>query len=853
MTKKLKIFGIMIFIIHNTIGQNNPCNQFNSNENCEKGKLINTNPISPLNCERQDMINDFNWKINNLNNTAEYFVVPKSSNSNDYVQVWNPFLGPNDADYHQWITGGGSFNDIDPNDYQPKDGWELINANFGKYNPNQQGDGIYPNLPYFILYNKYTANFRFFGSLIQESSVYKTIEITLTIPIKTEDQFVNYHDNLNATNLLSLQGQTAQPLDQETDEIEQKIYVKYGNNQNVFFWFDIPVAYDACVCSFKSQLDLSFRFIQTADIELTGMLEGEMKTQSANTPQEHGKLVFNRVLSAAVATGVAVASGGTMINVKSYIDLIDVFKNSPNTHPNDKNNLEIAKNLLNCSNKFYDVVKKDYTNLNDTNYKKALSAASRILDGGVNYTSSLYNLCSETKSKSGSTLVTGSIKMQGTMTSTTEISNTIIQLGLPGSNWDITLPKFQTTTNNKVVPAYPTYNERLGTFALTETPKFEVSKNVFEQDFPLKDIEILTLNQTSDFKFTFNPLLKVNSEKTKIYARLVINEDFNIMNENFNFINGHCEINNVVFKCPFNFEKTQSSSFKFVSPFVEYEYLKNMFFRIDLEKNNSLSSLTNLDNLQKHVFVQFKILGVSENLDENNKPIEFYNVFTFPIKLEENTINQFNNNNEGNYKQGIKIYSKDLNFYDDENFYFEGPVIINSKLSTLYGKKVKIYSMYGFDIELGAEISPDIELIPGMHIPKVTQPEQNSVQVNNFCQSSNYKANVFSQDAIKRQKDEFVYNEKIRIESLKNLKFHSSIAPNPTTANFTVSIFNNNEQDYSIALMDVTGKVLLNNLYNGKQTSQLIETNGLAAGIYFVKITCGNTQKTEKLIIHNNQ
>jgi hypothetical protein len=65
-------------------------------------------------------------------------------------------------------------------------------------------------------------------------------------------------------------------------------------------------------------------------------------------------------------------------------------------------------------------------------------------------------------------------------------------------------------------------------------------------------------------------------------------------------------------------------------------------------------------------------------------------------------------------------------------------------------------------------------------------------------------------------------------------------------------VINNNEQDYSIALMDVTGKVLLNNLYNGKQTSQFIETNGLAAGIYFVKITCGNTQKTEKLIVGSN-
>jgi hypothetical protein len=97
----------------------------------------------------------------------------------------------------------------------------------------------------------------------------------------------------------------------------------------------------------------------------------------------------------------------------------------------------------------------------------------------------------------------------------------------------------------------------------------------------------------------------------------------------------------------------------------------------------------------------------------------------------------------------------------------------------------------------------------------------------------------------------------IDTSNITNVKFKEiesySISPNPTTSNFTVSIFNYNAQDYSIALMDVTGKVLLNNKYSGLQTSQFIETNGFAVGIYFVKITCGNTQKTEKLVVHSNQ
>ncbi|MDP2175228.1 MAG: T9SS type A sorting domain-containing protein [Bacteroidota bacterium] len=134
------------------------------------------------------------------------------------------------------------------------------------------------------------------------------------------------------------------------------------------------------------------------------------------------------------------------------------------------------------------------------------------------------------------------------------------------------------------------------------------------------------------------------------------------------------------------------------------------------------------------------------------------------------------------------------------------------------------------------------------YIPNYQNSHLTNSEISNFCNKNKYKEKAFSSSV--RPKEN---KDSSKMSTLIKNEITFTLHPNPTTANFTVSIFNNNEQDYSIALIDVTGKVLFNNSYNGKQTSQFIETNGLAAGIYFVKITCGNTQKTEKLIIHSNQ
>jgi hypothetical protein len=224
--------------------------------------------------------------------------------------------------------------------------------------------------------------------------------------------------------------------------------------------------------------------------------------------------------------------------------------------------------------------------------------------------------------------------------------------------------------------------------------------------------------------------------------------------------------------------------------------------------------------------------------------------------------------NQNFFKPHNKNYNGEQNLTVIGNLHFPDNSVVpaNSNIKSggriTFGNNVNIGSNTKIESEIQIEMSNNMNIEPDVefnivdnnsvkytcHIPNYQNSHMTNNEIAAFCNKNKYKEKAFSSSV--RQLEDIDTNKE---SNLANNNNSFKLAPNPTTANFTISVINNNEQDYSIALMDVTGKVLLNNLYNGKQTSQFIETNGLAAGIYFVKITCGNTQKTEKLIIHNNQ
>jgi hypothetical protein len=238
---------------------------------CEVGKGISTNPENPINCEvGEDLngnpifpwrLNDFDWKYQNPLNTtiAEYFEF-QQQNSPYPFYVRSPWTGPTDAEYYHYVSRFGY------SDYLPEDGWELIKMEFGE--PISSNTPFFPKLPYMIFYNKYTGILRFFGAL-NDPRTYHTMKVSLRLATNVDD---DVFENVKGTNLLSLHGESMQPLDQKTDKNSVSFFVDFDKDH--FMFFEMPLAYDPCVCELASQLNIKFEFFSNSNIQIQGILEG---------------------------------------------------------------------------------------------------------------------------------------------------------------------------------------------------------------------------------------------------------------------------------------------------------------------------------------------------------------------------------------------------------------------------------------------------------------------------------------------------------------------------------------------------------------------------------------------------
>lgn len=925
MNKLLNLILVNILII-NTLSAQTPANcapyssDTKTEQACQNGNGINTDPKNLINNDCPNLKNDFEWKVKHSPGSPvpnEFYI---AYDENGVVKgLRNPFNDPNNSDYRYLAANHNS-------NYHPEDGWEMLKVDFGALSNIKTGYSVATKdqpgintasggkkLPYMILYNKYTGTFRFFGALLGQNQDYSTIKIELRIPKLSPELDANklstYQGDLKATNLLSIQGESIQPLDQETEENVMIVFATATNNESKFFWFDIPVAFDPCLCNMRSQLDITFSFVKTADIILNEVKEA-IKTEKRPDNSDFGVKLISRVIAAGVATATAISTGGTVVNVQAYADLINLIKTNPIAplSQKDKDNLTLLENYIDCGSKFGKVIQNNYQKTNSKDSIEKGKAALEIIEGHTTFLSSLSNNCGTVEN--GATAITGAMQFSGTFTETSKIGNTEIKLALPGSNWSDTKMQINSylDVNGKTVPAYPSYNERLGVFAMLETPSVDMvtatDEKCYESGIVSYDKMLVSLKLKDNFVYAFNPLVNVDEDKTFISCRYIGIDPKDL---NLKFVDqSNLYVERVASTCygkkeidgltPLNTSINYNFKNQLYSPFVPISQFKDLkvVFYLD-HKNPSNTDGTNNRHIDpslinKFVFVQFKISMTSKDIGKDGKNISTVYYLTYPIKLNHQFLraprvihNDFPITNptdfhdcdqyikymlgnyipslRGNFQDNIvniiqenKDFNTDVNFQNTEDFIYDGFVTISAKLSTASGKKVKIYSTIGFELEPGAEISPDIELIVGLPLQKVPQPPQTYSQVSAFCSSNKYKAQIFAQDAVKREKETYEAQNILQRENQDN-PFNSvalKIAPNPNTGKFNVSVFNYNEQNYSITLMDVTGKVLLNNQYDGKQNTQLIETNGLAPGIYFVKISCGNSQKTEKVIITSN-
>ena len=882
--KKVTTLVIFLFAARVLLGQTNcPPNPIAPvNVYCEDGKGIATDPNNPVNSECPNLTNNFNWMLKTVpgDNNPEYYYIYPDNDPNAYpIEIWSPFkgpgaVGPPDGTYLHWITQSFGSN------YNPEDGWELLKMEFGSNGniglgphvlPGTNSNTTYrPKLPYMILYNRYTGTLRFFGSILDPNQDYSTIRIELRVPKNAPKPKLNdppnksYQEDLAATNLLSIQGKSIQPLDKQSDETALTVFVPATNNEKVFFWFDAPMAYDPCVCNNRAQLDVDFRYVQTADIEIVGTVEGSIKTVN-NGANNYGAMVFSRVIAAGASVVTAYLSKGTIVNFKAFTDLVDIAKG-----PSGNSDLDALQNYLGCAANYAKVIKGNYSDISSTDEKKKIKAGQKILDGTTTFLSSAVKGCGS--GDKGSTVITGNINAVGTFTMTSSITGDEITLAIPGSDWkDKTMETYPYTENDgKIVPAYPTYNERLGTFSLLKTPRLLVKESMQR----CEDVEPNNPNSATQnakfyerrnwslklvdeaIEYAFNPKMNLNKEKTTILARLVVHKDVEYFNKggmgapNEPF----CDPTPSTYYSALNFEHNADADYILATPYMPLDYITNLPMRISWSRLGTTNNKVYVNKmrdfafefdevqLEDNMYIQFSIVGESYDIGSDGTPNDFVQVLTFPVKSVEQTTDPIQGQITGNYESGIKEYDSDQFFFYESDKYFEGPVIISAKLESA-PEKIRIYSLNGFQIMPGAEISRDVELITGPHFPARPQPERTYAQINAVCSDPNkYRAQTFANKALLAEKAEYDHRrataERNRDNGYYAPEIRFELMPNPTNGMTTIRWSSSEiaDQTVLVSVVDISGTEVVSRRVSVTDELMQFDLSDLSNGVYMVQL-----------------
>jgi hypothetical protein len=144
-----------------------------------------------------------------------------------------------------------SFRLQNPKDYEPSDGWVLVQREFGTIaNP--------VNHPYFILYNRHSGILRIFVAVTRVIGSFNSAVITL-----------KYQPGVRRTSVLEYHTQNSyqNALDQFTNDVAE---IRFPNSYSfdIPYWMhaDFVMNYDPCTCNSASQLTFDVKLISSASL-----------------------------------------------------------------------------------------------------------------------------------------------------------------------------------------------------------------------------------------------------------------------------------------------------------------------------------------------------------------------------------------------------------------------------------------------------------------------------------------------------------------------------------------------------------------------------------------------------------
>ena len=838
-------------------------------------------------------LNKFNWGSfsNSTFNSIEL-------NPNSYFNINNfsmhsPYSSSMPNEYSYLRKG----NENGPNgvDWHWENGWELMWMNTGYYpngDPLNSVDNnriitgasapINTDVPYIVLYNRYTRTLRVFANVFKKFGQYNNVTTT-----------IKYPDREKMSGILRHIGNNDRTLDQNSISHLFQAHNKNPGNDNMWFVVDLKLGYDPCVCDYTSMLDINFHKVTVQDVKLYGRsismdapldklgkfqfndflnsydidnnksnvmyktiegLTNEYKSQLTKYEQDlkdykeqkTKKMVLDFAIN--VVLGIVTKGVSTAINSKASLDFglktMGTLRNSANpiNTPSDLNNVKYAQEFLTKQSK------------------------SILAQGADQLSITLIGKPTEPKKPTMPSATFSEMRIDGNISSTEDLD--IGNFYTPGSNTPPTFTAFD----------YPIWNNPTGLFALLEQPKlnFYVSNNPPKENILYSGQEItvpseLYIKLQSPLKYRYNHAVDINFDKTKTYAMFeIILENKNlsryIPNPQGTFKKGDDvpdELGNFILN------HGLGDSLIYITPWQDIENLHNTIAGYnEIIKMHYISYSSQMKIKSIRLKLMNDIYFNPKSFDD--KEINTLDVFSYEIYNEANSSSNANmnalpdNSTFFRYFPGYLTIENEvisptsryvtervgnILYIDAEHLIFKGNISVAS------GYTVEARFIVDAEITDNCEMTGDISIYQKKDF--FNDPlffEVDDSYLSNFCtgQNKKYKANL-AQASTKRDDKQNAPKQPNKNDKTEVLDLE--LYPNPTSNNLFIKISNDSESVYNFKVCDVNGKIIIEEQINGLKNPVFeIDVSKLSSGIYFVKVNTNDYHfKTEKLIIQNNQ
>ena len=779
----------------------------------------------------------FDWRMPNTPSTQlnHYtMLIPNTaSNQTETITRLNPYF---------WLQG--NINTVhlqskpaNEKDYDPAKGWELMSHYFGgTYDPN--------TAPYIILYNRYQGILRVFFYIRTGIGIaYNAGRIDINFIRNPE-----YHTRVGIQQesaLLSYAKTPIKALDKFDKNLISSSPIIVNGEGNFWLYADFPMAYDACTCNYISQLSIrpvlslvsKVELIQD-DISKTTVTSSSTSSASVSPVISGYKKDFDTFLGKLTGVGKSLKAGLDV--VEGLIPSKAIYETTTKTDLNEVPGIDeftyIQKIKTDKRTPFE--FPKEVKEAAGT-FGIALGLIELMIGGGESPTP---------------TISARGLKYRISGIISTEKGLTPALLFAPGSNWP---------SNTGATLSKPVYNNALGIFNMTETPRINYNTvgitsegspynyqavsgnsvqstqyNYVKWDFKLLD----------DIKYSINPASGYKPVPVDIKAALVFSVNAKCLNDDrvpgqkfppfctfSSPISSSCTV--VRAKNP---DGKLSDTAVITTPLMPLSCIKEYVAHLAFVGNSAIKTTSLISNSNAPFKDDVRLL-IMANLERVDDPTKQF-LFTAQYQLFPEVTNALIPNTPISSIQLNPIFenlnlTKDLTIRAWETVTFKGTVTTNGfKLTVIAGREVRF--------ENSANIPPNADISIGLPTEcqgAIPQP-QTPAQLYAFCAKTGVKK--YNPDAPAPLVSD------IPIDKIRR-SFGFNISPNPFSSQVVVDFNLESETLTTLDISNALGQTVRSldlGIKDKGSYQETIQTADLASGIYFLTLRTKNGVETKKIV-----